>query len=134
MSSLADQIIEQNSSPARGEELDQVLGIPLQEISQNPVDHLAARMIVLNNLYVNPDDNSIWNHTTRINEDAKTVTKLANYYDRSYQLPQIYPLVYNRLREVLPRLSRDKLWITPTLLFNRKTGELEEQLPKENHI
>lgn len=135
MSSLADKIIEQNSSSMSGEELDLVLGIPLQAISKNPVDHLAARIIVLNpNMYIDPVDNSIWRSDVRIREDASTITALANYYDRQYHLPNIYPLVYNRLRELLPRLSRDKLWISPTLLFNRKTGELEEQLPKENHI
>ncbi len=139
---LADQIIERSSvAQEEGEEalepvMTEHLGVPvsLSAMQKDPVNHLAARMILLNRLYVNSIDDSIWNGYTRISETPQTITALANYYDPTYKLPHIYPLVYNRLREVLPRLSRDKLWISPTLLFNRKTGELEEQLPKGNHI
>lgn len=149
MSGLADRIIEANNRQDNAGfdfEKNNFFGIPLDlpEVdacglpTSDSLDYFVARLIAYNyrfdkdgHLHMRGDEH-IWKGNHWVSENTDNLYRIARWGKpiKAYQREAIW----RRVREVLPRLSRDKLVVTDKLVWNRDTGELEEIDQKPNTI
>lgn len=129
---LAEQIIsgnaDDNSSPWG--ELDQY-GLPIK--FSDHVDYTVARIIIRHpDICVNPDDGQLYLlkgfDRGPIIENSRTIVELANFAspfrgDRAV-------LVFNRLKEVLPKIDMHSVIVGDGLVFDGETKQLKETMTK----
>lgn len=75
-------------------------------------------------LYYDPDDLTVYNHHTAIRPTPSSIIGLARLADSISTAQAIW--VYNKLKETIPRLDRDRVLVARDLAWNIKTSELEE--------
>ncbi len=133
MNNIADQIIAKNDSlPPRPKifaditfdsEVDE-LGIPTSQID----DYLIARILMLDNsreehLYVKNGD--VYQGREKIRPTSTNLIRLARW---RYPLKtHLVPWLWDRLKEVLPEYSRDKLVVAPGVTWDRANGVLTDE-------
>lgn len=131
--SLADRIINKNSSDPEllpWGELDEY-GLPVR--LSGHVDYTVARIIIRNpDICVNPDDGRIYltNSIDRIpvNETSRTVVELSNF--SSPFKGDKAAIVFNRLKELLPKADTKSVMVGDGLIFDGETHSLKETLTK----
>lgn len=115
MDDLADQLYEANQAEnGTGVQIDE-LGIPLPQIKNlhTHYEYITARCFKRNpHLHVRPDG-ELYNSHTRVNPTLDDIVQLANWFDRLPRQAVLY--VYNRIKELAPRLDPNIIAITPTL-------------------
>lgn len=143
MSSLADKIINSkhrsgnNIPPFFGIELDlpeyDECGLP----TSDTLEYFVARLIAYDqkdtdgHLHMR-DDGRIWKGYSWIAENTDNLYRIAKWtkpikpYERE--------IIWKKVREVLPNLSKDKLVVTDNLVWNRKEAKLEYTEQKPNTI
>ena len=124
---LADRII--NGVGGAQDEL----GVYLPPDPDNPPPEYMAQRILVRNPHLYTENGKIYIDRTEIKETAENLVGLANLYNRLAVGPR-HRLVWNKLREMAPVYDPDYIWVSPELVWNMKTCELEKQEPKENHI
>lgn len=141
---LADELVSAITSPNNGEERKSFFGLDLPEIdeyglpTQDSVEYFVARVMYIDrhstngHLHLRPNDNQVWYGHSWIAETTDTLYRLAEwpYPIKPYQKE----LIWKKIREVLPVLSRDKYVLSDELIWNRKTGKLEKNSNKPNTI
>lgn len=130
---IAEQIITGAASDGGSPwgELDDY-GLPVK--FSDHVDYTVARIIARHpDICVNPHDNGIYlldsNSRLPVKENSRTVMELSNFAspfkgDRSV-------LVFNRLREVLPKIDMESVAVGDGLVFDGRTHALKETLTKK---
>lgn len=140
MSSIADQIIGNSnefpgySRPARPRIFEDIkfdadfdeLGLPVSAID----DYMIARILRIDyirkdgvHLYVKDDD--IYMGRDKLKMNSTTLIKLAKWH---YPLrPHLVPWLWERLKEVLPEESKDKIIVAPGVTWDRANGELTDE-------
>ena len=144
MDNLAEQIINANNGGNKQQEKFFGIQLDLPEVddcglpTMDTLDYFVARMIAYNykfdkdgHLHMR-NDGHIWKGNKWVAENTDNLYRLARWSKpiKPYQREAIW----RRTREVLPRLSRDKLVVTDNLVWNRETGELEEVTTRPNTI
>ena len=115
---LADKLIQRKSK----KQSDQ-FGIPIPDDAETNIDYACLHIIKHNpKLYIKNDQ--IYDNHTPVEETLPNCVRYAHRHFRSMD-KYGYILIWQRLHELLPRFSEDKIVITPHLAFNRVTGELE---------
>lgn len=124
MVNLADKVIEANEEEkVKDEGLDEY-GLPMLDT----VDYMVARIIKIDqetiggNLHMRSDDH-IWQGNQWVAENLNNLYRLAKWKRSIPTWKQ--SLVWQRLREVLPILSKDKFIVADNLVWNRKEAKLE---------
>lgn len=130
---IAEQIISSNSSQEKSPwgELDDY-GLPIKY--SDHVDYTVARIIVRHpEICVNPHDNRIYllDGPSRepIRETSRTIVELSNFAS-PFKGDRV-ALVFNRLRDVLPKVDMESVAIGDGLVFDGKTKKLKETLTRE---
>lgn len=140
---LADKLIQINNQEVieeeqGGKEFIDDLGIPTIVADpsdpvelKNNVDYYVARMIKCN------EDKVTEGKQGRLHRRGKTIyigsdvvlksdNNLMRLCKPQWNIPAfVKPQIWDRLLELLPELSCDKIVITPHMAFNKKTGGLE---------
>lgn len=135
MSSLADRIIEANEEEATRDDLapegyytDDMGYWVEQDIKANKArfaEYIFVRCRRLNpHLYWDPVELVLFNRHEVIEPTIADIIKLANTPDMITPAQAIW--VYNKLRDTVPRLDRDRVLVAPGLAWNIKGGMLEE--------
>lgn len=135
MSSLADRIIEANEEEAARDDLapegyytDDMGYWVEQDIKANKTrfaEYIFVRCRRLNpHLYWDPVELVLFNRHEVIEPTIADIIKLANTPDMITPAQAIW--VYNKLRDTVPRLDRDRVLVAPGLAWNIKGGMLEE--------
>lgn len=124
MDSLADQIIQARETHHK-QKVDDI-GLPIPDWltrKEYPPDYLVARTFLLHpQIYFY--NTLLWEHGSHIDEDAATLASLARW---PYTIPlPMQAVVWDRIRELAPRLDPTRISITSDLVFNISTGELED--------
>lgn len=144
MMDLASRVIEANereSSPASN--LPKFFNIDLPATDEyglpviDSVDYFVARVMYIDqktkdgHLHLR-DDGRIWKGYQWVSENQENLYRLAEwrYPIKTWQKEAIW----KRLREVLPKLSRDKYVVTDGLVWNRKEARLERVDSKPNTV
>lgn len=140
---LADKLIQINNQEVieeeqGGKEYVDDLGIPtIVADLENPielknnVDYYVARIIKINDDLVGAGKQGrlhCRNGVLFIGNDIvqKNDSNLMRLCRPQWNIPIfVKPQIWDRLVELLPQLSYDKIVITPHMAFNKKTGELE---------
>lgn len=142
---LADRVIAANKqelSPLE-EKLDGFFGVELPETDEyglpvmDSVDYFVARMVRIDqdsndgHLHLR-SDGRVWKGSHWVSENQENLYRLAEwrYPIKTWQKE----VIWKRLREVLPSLSRDKYIIADNLVWNRKEARLEQVDNKPNTI
>lgn len=131
MVNLADKVIEANKEEnIKDEGLDEY-GLPIMDT----IDYMVARIIMIDqqtiggNLHMRSDDH-IWQGNQWVAENLNNLHKLAKW---GHSIPTWkQSLVWQRLREVLPILSKDKFVVADNLVWDRKEAKLEFVETKPN--
>ena len=130
---LADKIIA-NSEPKPNDspwgELDEY-GLPLNMSSR--VEYTVARILLRHpDICVNPDDGRVYLTESLdrrpLVENGRTVIELSNF--ASPFKGDKAPLVFNKLRELLPKADTHSVAVSDGLIFDGRTHELKETLTK----
>lgn len=135
MSSLADRIIEANEEGAIRDDLapegyytDDMGYLVEQDIKADKArfaEYIFVRCRRLNpHLYWDPVELVMFNRHEVIEPTIVDIIKLANTPDMITPAQAIW--VYNKLRDTVPRLDRDRVLVAPGLAWNIKGGMLEE--------
>lgn len=138
MSSLADRIIEANDrESSRGGYEDSApegyytddLGYWVEtDIRKNPkrfAEYIFVRCRKNNShLYYDPDTTVLFNRHKVITPTQRDITELANIPDTISTAQAIW--VYNKLKDTVPRLDRNRIVIAPGLAWDIKNGEIVE--------
>lgn len=144
MDNLADRIINANSAANGGRKGERFFDIDFPEIDEyglptkDSVDYFVARVMYIDrwsdygHLHFRPNDDHVWQGDQWIAENSENLYRLAEwpYAIKPYQKE----LIWKRLREVLPTLSRGKYVVTDDLVWNRETATLEEVKNRANTI
>lgn len=147
MDSLADKVIaansEQRHSPSGGAPTRGFFNVDFPEIDEyglptiDSVDYFVARTILIDQKSENGhlhlrDDGKIWKGHQWVAENTENLYRFCEwrYPIKTWQKEAIW----KRLREVLPRLSRDKYVITDKLVWDRTKTRLEWLDNKPNTI
>lgn len=112
MDNLADQLYEANQEHT--DEIDEI-GLPLPRVRNmyTHYEYLTARCFYLNpHLHTRPDGN-LYNSHVLVQPTLDDIAQLANWFDRLPRQAVLY--VYNRIKELAPRLDPNIIAITPTL-------------------
>lgn len=135
--SLADKIISANSSDRQGPwgPLDEY-GLPLR--SEKALDYTVARIMIRNQgLCVNPHDRVIYDLNDRsigmpmpLKENAETIISRSGF-DSPFARGPKKVLVFDRLREVLPKADMDSVQLCDGLVFDGETKVLKDTPTKE---
>lgn len=130
---IAEQIIESNSSVGESPwgELDDY-GLPTKY--SNHVDYTVARIIIRHpDICVNPNDNRVYllGDVCRepVRETSRTIVELSNFAS-PFKGDKV-ALVFNRLKDVLPKVDMTSIAIGDELVFDGKTKTLKETLSRE---
>lgn len=122
--SLADQIIQARETHQDQRKDD--LGLPIPDwFTQKDYspDYLAARTFLLHpQIYFH--NTLLWEHGEYIEENATTLASLARWPHPVS--PTMLAVVWDRIRELAPRLDPTRIAITSDLIFNMSTGEFEK--------
>ncbi len=130
---LADKIIKSNNSSASPwGELDEY-GLPLR--ASNQLDYTVARIVMRNQrLCVNPDDNKIYNlndpKRLPLKENGRSVVELS-YFDSPFAKGHRSALVFERLRQLLPKADMDSVQVCDGLVFDGETRSLKKTMTLE---
>lgn len=124
MDSLAEQIIQARETHHK-QRVDDI-GLPVPDWftrKEYPPDYLVARVFLLHpQIYFYKT--LLWEHGSHIEEDTATLASLARW---PYTVPiPMQAVVWDRIRELSPRLDPTRISITSDLVFNLSTGELED--------
>lgn len=122
MMDLAEQIIQNNSRPKTKTD-DLGISLPTDFSKKDcPPDYLAARVFLLHpQIYLYRT--VLWEHGDIVREDATTLAKFARWHHQI--TPPMQVVVWDRIRELAPRLDTTRISITSDLVFNISTGEFE---------
>lgn len=145
MDSLADKIINANSANDGGQrEEKRFFNIDLPEIDEyglptiDSIDYFVARMMIIDqrsdygHLHIRPNDDHIWKGDQWVAENADNLYRLAEW---AYPIkPYQKELIWKRVRDILPVLSKDKYIVTDDLVWDRRNGKLEYTKNKPNSI
>lgn len=124
MDSLADQIIQARETHHK-QRVDDI-GLPIPDWftrKDYTPDYLAARTFLLHpQIYFY--NTLLWERGSHIEEDATTLASLARWPHPVS--PTMLAVVWDRIRELAPKLDTTRIAITSDLIFNLATGEFEE--------
>lgn len=126
--SLADEVIQANKEEKKVSnepKLDDI-GFPLPKPQTEKAwcEYLTARLWYLNpRIYFH--EGRLWIDEHRILETKNSYYRLAKYPSKIQDHENEY--VWERLRELVPRLNTDIVAVLPDLTFNMKTGELKHE-------
>lgn len=110
--SIADKII----SGARNEVERDEFGLPLD--ASDEVDYLVARILFrYPDIYLDPEDGELYIGTRQLQITQNKLVELADHYNNWCKAGR-WPIVVNRLKKVVPRLDRSKLYISEHLLWD----------------
>ena len=130
---LAEKIISRGAAgeEAPWGELDRY-GLPLKYSGH--VDYTVARIIIRHpDICLNPNDGRIYLlddiRREPIKEDSRTVVELANF--ASPFRGERAVLVFNRLKELLPKVDTKSMLVGDGLVFDGETKTLKETLTME---
>lgn len=144
MENLADKIINASRKEAEPEqERPKFFGITMPEVDEyglptvDSVDYFVARMIYIDqqsedgHLHIR-EDGHIWKGDHWVSENVENLYRLCEWMSpiKLWQKEAIW----RRLRDVLPRLSKDKYVVTDNLLWDRENAKLEQVKKKPNTI
>lgn len=144
MDNLADKIINASKKEAEPEqERPKFFGIDMPEADEyglptvDSVDYFVARMIYIDqqsedgHLHIR-EDGHIWKGDHWVSENTENLYRLCEWMSpiKLWQKEAIW----RRLRDVLPRLSKDKFVVTDHLLWDRQNARFEEVNRKPNTI
>lgn len=145
MDSLADKIISANSATNGGQrEEKRFFNIDFPEIDEyglptlDSIDYFVARLMFLDylsddgHLHFRQNDDHIWKGDQWVAENSENLYRLAEW--RYVIKPYQKELIWKRVREILPTLSRDKYMVTDKLIWDRTTATLKEVKNKVNTI
>lgn len=124
MNDLADKLYEANQA-ADNIEVDE-LGIPVRKDrdAKYEYDYITARCFKRNpHIHVRPDGN-LYNSHTLIKPELDDIAQLSNWVGRLPRQAVIY--IYNRMKDVAPRLDPNIIAITPTLGWDFEKQEFCE--------
>lgn len=131
MVNLADKVIEANKEEKTKDEGLDEYGLPIMDT----VDYMVARIIMIDqqaiggNLHLR-DDGHIWQGNQWIAENLDNLYRLAKW-EKSIPVWK-RAQVWQRLREVLPILSKDKFIVADNLIWDRKEAKLKFVESKPN--
>lgn len=75
-------------------------------------------------LYIDPDDFTVYNRHTVVLPEISSILHLANIPEMITTAQAIW--VYNKLKETVPRLDKNRIVVAPGLAWNIKESRLEE--------
>lgn len=141
---LADELVSVITSPNSGEAHKGFFGLDLPEIDEyglptkDNIEYFVARVMYIDrhsnsgHLHLRPNDNKVWQGHSWVSESTDALYRLAEwpYPIRPYQKE----LIWKKIREVLPVLSKNKYVLTDGLVWDRETGKLERKNNKPNTI
>ena len=125
---IAERIINGDYDGAKDD-----LGLPCPTDPDDPSVEYMVKRILIRFPHIYQYNNAIYIGRELQRENPNNLVRLTNVYN-SYAKGAKHMLVWNKLREVLPVFDDSKIWISPTLLWNMKTCEFEEQDPQENYV
>lgn len=144
MDNLAERIIKASTKKEAPEpEKPKFFGIDLPEVDEyglpavDSLDYFVARMIYIDqrsndgHLHLR-DDGHIWKGDQWVAENAENLYRLCEWMSpiKLWQKEAIW----RRLRDVLPKLSREKYVVTDGLVWDRQNARLEEVKRKPNTV
>ena len=75
-------------------------------------------------LYLDPEDLTVYNRHTEVLPEVNSILHLANIPEMITTAQAIW--VYNKLKETVPRLDKNRIVVAPGLAWNIKESRLEE--------
>lgn len=132
---LADRIVSSNNSAQYNNE--DFFKYKLPEYDEfglktgNSPDYIVARIMYIQSkkprgcLHFRHDDSNIWEGDHWVSETAGNLYRLAKW-SKPITSPQAV-VIWDKLKEVLPELSEDKVVVNDKLVWNKVTKELEEE-------
>lgn len=132
---LASQLIAANEqAKERAVEVDE-LGIPLPQVgtSRAHYNYLVARAFVLNpHLHTRHDGTELRNSHTLIRPEIDDISRLTNWVEHIPRQGIVY--IYDKMKEIAPRLNEDIIAITPHLVWDFKNQQLVRSKEEINVI
>lgn len=119
---LADKLIERlEREPQAALTGRDSLGLPVPD--RHTVDYICARVLKQHpDIYKFKD--RLYDGHTQIKEDKLTLISYNGEIDKFIK-PDTTVLIWDRIRELVPELSFDKIIISDHLIWDMKKGELE---------
>lgn len=136
MSDLADKIIQANEQESkRGGDTAPVgfytddLGMWVEDNIKDDKERFAAYVFVRcrkrnPHLYYDTDMLTLYNRHQEITATPRDILELANLADMISMAQAIW--IYNKLKETVPRLDRNRVVVAPGLAWNIEKSELED--------
>lgn len=88
-------------------------------------EYIYLRCLRINqHLYMDPDDFTVYNRHKVILPEVSSIVELANIPEMITTAQAIW--VYNKLKETVPRLDKNRIVVAPGLAWNIKEARLEE--------
>lgn len=117
---IADKIIEnreRRDTPDKDE-----FGLPLAHV--NELEYLVARIFIRNpDIYLDEDENKLYIGRHQVQESARMAVELADHYN-DWCKGNRWPMIFNRVKRLAPRLDKTKLYIADNLLWDIEKQEL----------
>lgn len=114
MSDIAEAIIDGNNQQKRSERDE--FGLPLSAVGE--LDYLVARIFLRNpNIYLDPEDNKLYIGQREIEESQRMAVELSDHYNKWCKGGR-WPMIFNKVKKIAPRLDRSKLYISEHLLWD----------------
>lgn len=118
MTNIADELIARRNKANNDQ-----FGIPIPSDAEHNIDYACAQILGYHpKLHLRGD--KIYDGHTLVKEDLQTCIRYAHRHFRSMN-QYGYVLIWQRLKEIIPHLSEEKVVISDHLAFNRDTCKLE---------
>lgn len=97
--------------------------------TSNCIEYMVARIMYIQSkktsgrLHFRDTDDRVWEGNQWVSEDVKNLYRLAKWNNTITQYQSV--LIWEKLKEYLPKLSNDKIVISDNLVWDKITNELE---------
>lgn len=119
---IADKIIAQNDKAQKSAKEVDEFGLPLAHAKN--LEYLVARIFARNpDIYLDEDENKLYIGRRQVDESARSAVELADHYN-DWCKGNRWPMIFNRVKHLAPRLDKTKLYIADNLLWDIEKQEL----------